>query len=457
MDRRRHDVAAVQHVFHHHGMQAGRVAAGALVPARDLLVHRGQQGAGTAGEVADAQPADRRGVGPVHAVQLGDGQPCQQRRGFGAGVERGEILAVGNQPLKQAAGQVVRDDGAGRGDALRGFAQDVQDAGRGVRRKLFHEVARNRENGPVIDVQNVSPCVGHGPLRVGDGRAAHPVQRLDGRVAAGQPLVKQQGVGHDGARHAAGLDVVGHAEQAGDVQRDAGPRRRHVVQQGDAAVDAFFQRLGRGGDGALRHGDEADQIGQIRHVAVQPARGRKPLHVLPVLRQHAVGQAGRGDDGPQVLGIAEVRRVAERHRGLDGVGFVHHAEAEAGRGFGLRGARRQVFGFDDDRCPVRGRHRDVESQARPVGDEPRLFRVYRAARQHPLEQVGQRAVGVRFGMAGASVGHRLFMGSTYKRILTVIGPSVESEGRGDIGVRFDLSTWFDKLTNRAQGTAGSTN
>ena len=298
VDGGRHDVTAVQHVFHHHGVQAGRVSPSAFVPGGDLLVHRGQQGAGAAGEVADAQGAERVGIGPMYAVQLGRGQPRQQGRGFGARVERSEIFAVGDEPLKQPAGQVVRDDGAACSDALRGFAQDLQEAGRGVRRQLFHDVAGNREHGPIVDVQNAPPRIGHGPLRVGDGRAAHPMQRFDGGVPAGQSLVIQHGVGDDGARHAAGLDVVGHAEQAGDVQRDAGPRRRHVVEQGDPAVNTFFQRLRRRGDGTLRHGDEADQVGQIGHGAGEPACGGKPLHLLPILRQHAVGQVRRGDGDP---------------------------------------------------------------------------------------------------------------------------------------------------------------
>ena len=88
-------------------MQRRRVATGALVPGGQPLVHRRQQGTGTAGKVGDAQRAYRGRVRPIRAVQLGDGQPGQQRRRGRQRVERRQVLTVGNEALEDAAGQVV--------------------------------------------------------------------------------------------------------------------------------------------------------------------------------------------------------------------------------------------------------------------------------------------------------------------------------------------------------------
>ena len=107
MDGGGHDVAAVERLLHHHFVEGCRVAPGPLVTGGYLLVHRREQRAGPAGEVPDSQPADGLSIRPVHALQLGDGQPGQQCRRRGQGVEGGQVLAVGNKSLEDAAGQVV--------------------------------------------------------------------------------------------------------------------------------------------------------------------------------------------------------------------------------------------------------------------------------------------------------------------------------------------------------------
>ena len=128
-----HDVAAVEDLFHHRLVQRCAVAAGPLVAGGQLLVHRGQQGAGAAGEVGHAQVADGFRAGPVHAAQLGNGQAGQQRGGRGQRVEGGEVLAVGYQPLEDAARKVVGVVHAGGVHRLGRLAQLRERPGRAVR------------------------------------------------------------------------------------------------------------------------------------------------------------------------------------------------------------------------------------------------------------------------------------------------------------------------------------
>ena len=99
MYRRRHDVAAVKHLLHHHLVQIGRIAPGPLVAGGDLLVDGGEQRAGATGEISNAQTADSLGARPVDSFKLSYGEPGQQRGRRGERVEGGEIFAVGNKPL----------------------------------------------------------------------------------------------------------------------------------------------------------------------------------------------------------------------------------------------------------------------------------------------------------------------------------------------------------------------
>ena len=67
MDGGGHDVAAVEHVFHHGPVQGSRIAACPLVFGGNLLVHRREQRARAAGKIGNAQFADGLGIRPVHA------------------------------------------------------------------------------------------------------------------------------------------------------------------------------------------------------------------------------------------------------------------------------------------------------------------------------------------------------------------------------------------------------
>ena len=111
-------------------MQLAAVAAGAFVAGGDLFVDGGEQGAGAAGEVSDSQLADGLGIRPVDPFQLGDREPGQQRGGGRQGVEGGQVFAVGDEPLEDAAGEVVGIFDAGCVDALGCIPQSPQYSGR---------------------------------------------------------------------------------------------------------------------------------------------------------------------------------------------------------------------------------------------------------------------------------------------------------------------------------------
>ena len=237
---RRHHVAAVEDFSHHHRMQSAGVAAGALVPAGNLLVRCGQQRAGAAGEIADPQPLNCVGVAPVHVVHLADGQPGQQKRRCGQGVKGSQIFAVGNQALEDAPSQVVGDAGAGIGNFQSGVAQDAQQHGSITGRDALHDVFGNGENSPVVDLQDVAPSVQGITEGIGDIRAADHPQGFDA-VRARQPLVKHHGVGDDRASHPSCLGNVGHTEQPGDFGHHVGAQSVHIIQDCYCPLDAVFE------------------------------------------------------------------------------------------------------------------------------------------------------------------------------------------------------------------------
>ena len=91
------------------------------------------------------------------AAELGHSQAGQQGRGGRQGVEGGQVFAVGNQTLEDAPGQVMGVGGTGGGDAFGGVSQGVQEGGGGGRWQLGHDIAGNRKDGPVVDVQDGGP------------------------------------------------------------------------------------------------------------------------------------------------------------------------------------------------------------------------------------------------------------------------------------------------------------
>ena len=390
---------AVEHLLHHRAVKLGGVAAGPLVPGANFIVDRGEQRAGAAGEVAYAQLSDGVGVRPVDALHLGDGQPCQERGGRGQRVEGGEVLAVRDELLEDAPGQVVRVVHARRAERLRGVPQPPQDGCRFARRKLPEDVLRDGEDGPVVDLQDVVPGGEHLALGVVHAVAAHPGQRIDLRVHPGDAFVEDECVGDDGAGHAAGLRHVDHSQAAGYGGSDARPQLRNFVQQRRGPFDALFQRGGGLVYGALRNAHQTDHVGQVLDAALQPAGLRKASCVRAALGKDAVFEAGRRQGGAQVVGIADRGRVAEGDCGFDDAPVDGHLQPEAGRGLRLHGAGGHVLGLDHHgRTAGRGDD-DVRAQSGMADDGLGVLGPHLPAGQHLLEQAAQGVVGVRLGLA----------------------------------------------------------
>ena len=133
---------------------------------------------------------------------------------------------------------------------------------------------------------------------------------------------------------------------------DGGAGLVHLVQELRGAVDALLERVGRPVDGALRDGHQAHHVGQVLDGAVQPAGLRE---AAPVLREDAVGEAGRREGFAQVAGVADRGRVAEGDSGLDDARVGGHLQPEAGPGLGLDGAGGHVLGLDRRRASSRER------------------------------------------------------------------------------------------------------
>ena len=114
----------------------------------NLLVHCREQGAGAAGEVADAEPANGIGFAPIYPVHFAHRQPGQQRRGRRQSVVSSQILAVGNQALEDTSGQIVAivdSRPAYFADRVLQLPQNTVGVGR---RQLIEYIATNGEYRP---------------------------------------------------------------------------------------------------------------------------------------------------------------------------------------------------------------------------------------------------------------------------------------------------------------------
>ena len=120
------------------------------------------------------------------------------------GVERGEELAVADQPLKHDSRQVVE----GRCANVRQFRsrldQTIQDSRRVAIRDPLKEVARDLEDRPVVDLQNVPPTVEDLDLRRLSPGTPQRAGILD-VVLASDGGLKDEGVEQDRHRHPGGL------------------------------------------------------------------------------------------------------------------------------------------------------------------------------------------------------------------------------------------------------------
>ena len=396
----RHDVAAVEHFLHHHLVEGGGVSAGALVTGGDLLVGRREERAGAAREIADAQAADGIRVAPVHPVHLRDRQAREKGGGRRQGVERRQVLAVDDQPLEDAPGQVVRVVYPRGGHVPGGVLQPAQKLGGVARRKLPENVSPNVEDGIVVDAQDVAPCGQYLSLRVDYSVPGQEAERLDLFVHSRQTLVKDHGVGDDCAGHAAGLGYIRHSQDVRYRLGDARPDLVDFVHEPCGTLDAFLQ--GRGGfvHRSLGNGHEPDQVGEVGRRSVQPSRLREAVQAPRSTCEDAIGEAGVAQCRVQVVDVFKLRRVAKGNGGLYGAGVDGYGQAETLRRVGFHGVCRIVFGLDHDRRAPGGREDDVRLQGGRVCDYPGVLGAHVHGVHHRSQQAAEGAVDGQFRVTG---------------------------------------------------------
>ena len=234
-------------------------------------------------------------------------------------------------------------------------------------------------------------------LGVGDVRAADQVEGLHTFMLAGDAFVEHQGVGHDGAGHAAGLGNVGHAKQPGNLPCGGGGLVLQFVQDDRRLLDAALQRIGGQVHLLLGNGDEADKVCQVGDGAFQPARFGEAGFVLV---EDAVGEAGIGDGLRYVVGVAHGRGVAQGDGGFDGAGLARYLEAEPVGGVLLRFGGGVILGFDHHRGAARRGYQHVGVAAGMGGEGLGVLGEDLAVGHHGAEAVAEGVVGVGFGLLG---------------------------------------------------------
>ena len=219
-------------------------------------------------------------------------------------------------------------------------------------------------------------------------------------VHAGDAVVEGHGVDDDGAGHAARLWQVAHAEQPGDFRADARSQIGHRVQFPGDVFDSLFQRMRGLVHGPLRHGCQANEVGEIVNRAVQPAGIREPARRLLAVafREDAIGKPGFPQGGGQVVGLADGFGIAQGDDGLHGAGIDGRGQAEAFLGIALRRISREVFRFHDDGRMAGGGDQDVGLLSGVPGDDLRVLGAHLGAGQPVLKQGAQGGVGVRLGL-----------------------------------------------------------
>ena len=216
----------------------------------------------------------------------------------------------------------------------------------------------------------------------------------------GDVFVEDQGVGDDGAGHAAGLGYVDHSQASGYFISDARSQLRDFVQVLCCPFDAFFQSGGGAIDSPLGNRYEAHHVNQIFDRALQPAGFGEALDVVGILGEDAVGEAGRGQGGAQVVGIAHRGWVSEGDDCFDDASVGGQLKPEASPGLRFYRTRGHVLGLDDDGRAAWHGDDDVGAQPGLTGDGLCVFGTHLATGQHVLEQTAQSVIGVRLRLAG---------------------------------------------------------
>ena len=360
VDRAGDDVEADQSVFHHRRVEGGWVAGVEFVEQGDALVGGGEQGAGAAGEVADLERGERVGVLPVSAAGgavARHGDAGEQRGGGGPRIEGGEDFAVGDEPLEDGAGEVVRAGRAALDQLARGGPERFQHRGGRVGGHRPQHLGGFAEDRAVVLRHHAFPLVEQ-RVDVESVEGAELAQGADGPAAAvdveresgaGEGFVEDERVGDHRHRHHAGLAVVVVflLQDVGDARAD----RVEAVVVGGVA-DGGGEQVGEAVDAPDRDCGAVDEHGEFARVAADVAAGGEALGVFAVAvgveREAEVVGAADGVRQLAALEFSEAGRIDERDRGFDGVPCALDLAVHALERIVVDFVARRDFGFDHD-------------------------------------------------------------------------------------------------------------
>ena len=354
------DVDAREAFLHERLVQVVHAPARRLVAVADVPVGGAQERARAAGEVGDAQPAQRVRAGPVVHGQPVHGQPGQQFGGDGQRVVRRRFLAVGQQFGEEFAREIDAVAEPRRRDLASQFAEGGEGvAGLRVRNARMQGGERRAEDGPVVHREDLPPLGAdgvpvHAPAERGVPHARHGAQprlRQRGRLLR-QAVLQAQGRQPDAAGQPQALIEV-FLPQAVDDGFD-GSRAGAAAQVGGDAGDAHAHLPRHAGDEAGRRGGVFAEAGEVVHVAGdEAARGpaqdvafeqglSRRFVAADVGVQHHEPEGdvfGRGELPlqPRARPAARLLGQADGDGGADGVGRADDALAQPPAGVGEGG------------------------------------------------------------------------------------------------------------------------
>ena len=167
--RRRQVNGDVQHIqtdqplLHHRCVDGARIAAVQLVEEREALIGGAQQRAGAAREIADPQRGERLRFAPLHAARCAiswDRETGEQGRRSRPRVVGREKLAVGDQSLKDDAGQIVRAGHPAVDQTLSRLPERPQHLRYRRPWNECQDLAGRSEDRPVVDIKDALPFIG---------------------------------------------------------------------------------------------------------------------------------------------------------------------------------------------------------------------------------------------------------------------------------------------------------
>ena len=135
---------------------------------------------------------------------FGDGEAGEEGGGGWKGVERGQVLAVGDEALEDTAGEVVVVVDAVGGDLQDVKTDEPEDLGSFLGGQFGDDGTGDIENVQVVDLEDTVPSLQDFELWVIHSSAADLLQGFDA-VASGEAFVEEHGVGDDGAGHSTRL------------------------------------------------------------------------------------------------------------------------------------------------------------------------------------------------------------------------------------------------------------